>query len=85
MALLAAAGWNPEWKPVALALCIEMGWHGLSKVDWVAVWLPATNWNCTMSPTLALMLSGENLSVPLMPTVTAIIFPVGVVCAGASC
>jgi hypothetical protein len=73
MEALAAAGWKPEWKPVAL-LCIEMGWHGLSKVDCVAVWLPATNWNWMLSPTDALRLSGEYFSVPLMPTVTTQFF-----------
>ena len=56
-AALAATGWKPEWKPVAL-LCNETGWHGLSKADCVTVWLPASNWNCTIWPTVALILSG---------------------------
>lgn len=37
---------------------VLMGVQGWSNVDCVTVWLPATNWNCTISPALALMLSG---------------------------
>lgn len=48
-----------------------MGWHGWSKVDCVTVWLPAANWNCTMSPTAALTLLGEYVRAPdEEPTVT---------------
>jgi len=48
-----------------------MGWHGWSKVDCVTVWLTGANWNCTMSPTAAVMLLGEYASVPFaLPTLT---------------
>jgi hypothetical protein len=54
----AAAGWYPEWNPVTLDMIWLMGVQGWSNVDCVTVWLPATNWNCTISPWLALRLSG---------------------------
>jgi hypothetical protein len=34
--LVALAGLKPDLNPAAV--------HGAAKVDWVAVWLPATNW-----------------------------------------
>jgi len=52
---------KPEWMPVML-LCSETGAHGLSKVDCVTVWFFGANWNCTMSPTAAVILLGEYLS-----------------------
>jgi len=69
---LAAAGRNPEWKPVTL-LCMAIGWQGWSKVDWVTVWLPARNWNWTASPTLTRMLLGENVRLPFWATVTTVV------------
>ena len=71
-ARLAAAGMKPEWKPVML-LCMAMGWQGWSKVDWVTVWLPEANWNCTISPTLTRMLLGENVRLPFRATVTMVV------------
>lgn len=41
------------------------GMQGASKVDCVTVWLLGANWNCTMSPTAALMLLGKKARVPL--------------------
>lgn len=43
---------------MTLDMMVLMGVHGWSNVDCVTVWLPATNWNCTISPALALMLFG---------------------------
>lgn len=69
MAALAATGKKPEWKPVTL-LFMPTGWHGLSKVDWVTVWLPARNWNCTNSPGCAVILFGEKVKLPFCATET---------------
>lgn len=41
-----------------LDIMVLIGVQGWSNVDCVTVWLPATNWNCTISPGFALMLSG---------------------------
>jgi len=61
---------KPEKTPVVL-LCSPIGSHGLSKFDCVTVWFTGANWNCTISPTAALMLFGEYASVPFAdPTFT---------------
>jgi len=54
-----ATGMKPLKKPVVPGEFKEMGWQGCAKVDCVTVWLLGANWNCTMSPTAALMLLGE--------------------------
>lgn len=58
---LAATGWKPLKAPVWF-VCSEMGVQGASKVDWETLWLPARNWNWTISPAGAWILSGVNTS-----------------------
>lgn len=69
--ILASTGMKPDLIPAAAAPAVPLvivafdaaasiGAHGLSKLDWVTVWLPAQNWNCTMEPGSAVMLSGQN-------------------------
>ena len=57
--------------PVTFFMMLEMGTHGASKVDCVTVWFMGANWNCTMSPTFALMSLGVKVLEPFMlPTLT---------------
>ena len=61
---------------MALLACI--GWHGLSKLLWVTVWLRRENWNWTISPGAAVTLLGvkaKDLFVVGDPTTTVMIFP----------
>lgn len=55
---VAMTGMKPE-KTLVTFECMEMGSHGLSKLDCVTEWFCGMNWNCTMSPTAAMMLFGE--------------------------
>ena len=55
---VAATGMKPEKTPVTFE-CMEIGVHGLSKLDCVTVWFLGMNWNCTMSPLAATTLLGE--------------------------
>jgi len=67
---VAATGMKPEKTPVMLEWR-AIGWHGWSKVDWVTVWFAGANWNCTISPTAAVIEFGEYSRVPFaFPTLT---------------
>lgn len=58
------------------------GIHGAAKVDCTTEWFIGENWNCTMSPTAAVISFGENVREPLAPptrTTCILTIPEGVV------
>lgn len=62
-------GMKPESIPPSIFL------QGSAKVDWVTVWFFCMNSKTTMSPTLALMVSGVYSSLGAMPASTGFIPP----------
>jgi hypothetical protein len=56
----AETGMKPEKMPTVLEK-EDIGWHGSSKLDCTTEWFMLVNWNCTMSPTAAVMLLGVNI------------------------
>jgi hypothetical protein len=86
LAAPAVTGTKPEWMPAALAFEAWIGWHGSANVDCVTVWLICENWNCRMSPGLALTSAGvktSDLLTTVEPTTMGIILDFVVEEAGA--
>jgi len=74
----AATAWNPESTPPT------SGVQGEAKLDWVTLWFLLSNWNVTVSPTLAVMFEGEKVSWLFCPTRTRISAPEDAIADGAA-
>jgi len=61
---LAATGWKPEARPLAILV------QGAAKVDWVTVWFFGLKTNVTVSPATAVTDGGSKMSRPEGPTMT---------------